>query len=220
MVVKAVEQAYLAVRSGIVRGKYPEGTRLTENEIAEAAGVSRTPVREALRRLGNEGLLTFVPHHGAIVTRLSPEEADDLFELRALIESYGADRAASRASEADRAELRRLAEAQFREASRRKPGHLERIGELNRHFHQRLQEAAGSDRLQALVAQLIEAPLVARTFNKYSREQLLSSARHHLEIVRALEARDGQWAAAVMRAHILSARQALRTSDPAGPKRG
>ena len=65
---KAVDKAYQTVRERIVRGVYPASSRITEQEVAAVAGVSRTPVREALRKLHAEGLLEFIPHQGAVVT--------------------------------------------------------------------------------------------------------------------------------------------------------
>ena len=72
---KAAQQAYNTLRTGIIEGVYAPGTRVTEQEIAASAEVSRTPVREALRRLEAEGLLRFVPHQGAFVTRWSEQDA-------------------------------------------------------------------------------------------------------------------------------------------------
>lgn len=209
---RAVDKAYRAVREGILAGRYAPASRITEQEVAAAAGVSRTPVREALRRLHAEGLVDFAPNHGAVVTEWSVEDADEIFALRALLESYGAERAASRATASQLAELRELAERQYEESLTRLPGHLERIGELNSRFHRRLQEAAGSGRLSRTLASLLEAPLVMKTFLNYTADDLQRSAAHHLELVRALEARDGQWAASVMRSHVLAARRTLQTS--------
>ena len=207
---KAVDKAYQTVRERIIRGVYPAPSRITEQEVAAAAGVSRTPVREALRRLHAEGLLEFIPHQGAIVTEWTREDRDDLFELRALLESYGAARAARRMSEAGIAELRQIAEDQYHETVAKSPGYLNRIGELNSQFHRRIHELAGSSRLVTALASLIEAPLMMRTFENYKDEDLVRSASEHLEIVRALESRDGDWSAALMRAHILGARGILR----------
>ena len=95
---KAVDKAYQTVRERIVRGIYPAASRITEQQVAADAGVSRTPVREALRRLHAEGLLEFVPHQGAIVADWTTEDRDDVFELRAMLESYGVGRAARRIS--------------------------------------------------------------------------------------------------------------------------
>ena len=206
---RAVDRAYEAVRTGIIAGRYLAGARLTEQEIATAVGVSRTPVREALRRLDAEGLVDFTPNLGAVVTSWTEEDSDEVFELRAMLESHGVRRAATRATAAQVGELRRLAELQFRESVDRRTGHLERIADLNSQFHRRLQEAAASVRLSRALAALIEAPLMMRTFQKYTPEDLQRSAQHHLEIVRALEARDPAWAASVMLSHIHAARGAL-----------
>ena len=207
---RAVDKAYQAVRAGIIAGRFAAGSRITEQEVAVAAGVSRTPAREALRRLHSEGLVEFTPNQGAIVTTWSVEDADEIFDLRALLESYGAARAARLASAADVAELRALAEAQYAEAVRRATGHLDRIAELNSRFHRRMQEVAGSPRLSRALAALLEAALVMRTFRNYTPEDLQRSATHHLELVLALEERDEDWASSVMRAHIHSARRTLR----------
>jgi len=207
---RAVDQAYQTVRDGIISGRYPPASRITEQEIAEAAGVSRTPVREALRRLHGEGLVEFQANHGAVVTDWSDTDANEVFELRAMLESHGAARAAVNATPVQRQELRELAEEQHRHSLERGEGHLERIGELNSHFHRRLQEAANSPRLARALAALLEAPLIMKTFLKYRPQDLERSAVHHLELVRAIESGDPDWAASVMRSHILAARCALR----------
>ena len=207
--VRAVDKAYDAVRSGIIAGRYLAGARLTEQEIATTVGVSRTPVREALRRLDAEGLVEFTPNLGAIVTVWSEADSDEVFDLRAMLESYSARRATERATPQQIAELRELAETQHRESVERGSGHLERIADLNSRFHRRLQEAAASARLSRALAALIEAPLMMRTFQMYTPEDLERSALHHLEIVRALEARDPEWAASVMLSHVHAARGAL-----------
>ncbi|MDY0065731.1 MAG: GntR family transcriptional regulator [Steroidobacteraceae bacterium] len=208
---KAVDKAYQTVRDRIVRGVYPAASRITEQEVAAVAGVSRTPVREALRKLHAEGLLEFVPHQGAVVTEWTSEDRDDVFELRALLESYGAARAARRMTDQGLAELRRLAEEQYHETLSKADGYLERCGDLNSQFHRRIHEFAGSSRLVSALASLIEAPLMMKTFAAYQDEDLIRSASHHLEIVRALETRDSDWSAALMRSHVLGARGALRS---------
>jgi DNA-binding GntR family transcriptional regulator len=207
---RAVDRAYDIVRSGIIAGRYAPESRLTEQEVAEAAGVSRTPAREALRRLHSEGLVRFTPNQGAVVASWSDADADEIFDLRRLLESHGAARAAEYATPDDIAELKACAEAQIQEARARAPGHLERIAELNSRFHRRLREAAASPRLAHALTTLLDATLVLRTFNDYTPENLVRSAAHHLELVRAIEARDAEWASSVMRAHILAAKRTLR----------
>ena len=109
---RAFEKAYRTVRDGVIAGRFPPARRITEQEVAEAAGVSRTPVREALRRLHAEGIVDFRPNQGAIVTAWSADDAEEIFELRAILESHGARRAAQRATSAQVAALRDLAERQ------------------------------------------------------------------------------------------------------------
>lgn len=206
----AVGKAYRTVRERIVRGIYPAASRITEHEVAAAAGVSRTPAREALRQLHAEGLVEFTPHQGAVVAEWTSEDRQDVFELRALLEAYGAARAAGRVTPAGIGELRQMAEDQYRETQSKPVGYLENIGALNSRFHRRIHDFAGSSRLSSALASLIEAPLMMKTFAAYKEEDLIRSAAHHLEIVRALEAGDPDWSAALMRSHILGARCALR----------
>lgn len=194
------------VRDGILRGSYRAGSRLTEQELALAAGVSRTPVREALRRLESEGLVLVAPNHGAVVAAFETKDAEEIFELRAVLEPVSARRAALRASAQQVAELRSLAEKQAAESRRRGRGHLLRIGDLNDRFHRLLQQAAASPRLEKALAGLIEGPMILRTFGQYSPAELQRSADQHLELVQALEARDPVWAEGVMHAHILAGR--------------
>jgi len=207
---RAVDKAYETVKQGILTSRFPGGARVTEQEIAALSGVSRTPVREALRRLQAEGLVDFTPNFGAVVTAWTESDVDEVFQLRSLLESHGARRAAMLATPEQLATLRELAEAQFRESTQRTEGYLDRIGELNSRFHHTLQDVAASPRLTRALSALIEAPLMMRTFHKYSADDLERSAQHHLELCSALEARDADWAASVMASHVHAARGALR----------
>jgi DNA-binding GntR family transcriptional regulator len=209
---RAVDRAYSVVRDGILRGAYASGARLTEQDIALAAGVSRTPVREALRRLETEGLVRVSPNHGAVVAAFEHEDAEEIFDLRAVLEPISARRAAVRASAEQIAELRLLAERQLRESRTRRRGYLLRIGELNDRFHRLVQRAARSPKLEKALSGLIEALLILRTFREYSPSELQRSADQHLELVQALEARDPGWAASVMQTHIMAGRGAYLRS--------
>lgn len=207
--VRAVEKAYQTVRAGILCGRFAPATRITEHEVATAAGVSRTPAREALRLLHSEGFVDFTPSQGAVVTEWSSEDANEIFDLRALLECYGAARAATRATAGQIETLQGLAAQQCAEVVEHRDGYLDRIASLNSRFHRYLQEAARSPRLSRALASLLEASLIMKTFQNYTPEDLERSSVHHLELVRALAARDAEWAASVMRAHILSAKQTL-----------
>lgn len=207
---RAVDKAYAAVRSGIIEGRYEPNTRITEQEVAAAAGVSRTPAREALRRLHAEGLLIFTPNVGAVVAEWTQADADEIFDLRALLESHAASRAARLVADSTLREMRQCALDQLQEARQRTEGHLDRISALNSKFHRLLLSAADSPRLAHALTSLLEAPLIMKTFRRYSIASLERSALHHLELVQAFEARDPEWAASVMRSHILAAKVAIK----------
>ena len=205
---KAAQKAYEVVRGRIIDGDFAPGDRITEAEIAETAAVSRTPVREALHRLEAEGLIRFVPNQGAFVSSCGVTEAEEIFELRAMLESYAATLCAERATAEQAAELVRLATEQFAESQKR--GSIKKIADLNARFHDLVLAAAGSDLLRASMAALSNAPLVFQTFREYSQEDLVRSAQHHLEFAEAVEQRNPDWAASVMRAHIFAARTVFR----------
>jgi len=216
---RAAERAYATIRDGILHGTYDAGSRLTEEDLARTAGVSRTPVREALRRLHAEGLVQFEPNHGAVVALYDLDRAEEIFELRALLEPVGARRAAERATPDTISTLRSLAEQQIAESTRRRGEYLLRIGQLNDRFHRLIQAAAESSRLEKTLAGLIEATLILSTFRQYTPAELIRSADQHLELVQAFEARDPVWAHSIMATHILAGRAAyLRTrQEPAAP---
>ena len=208
---RASDRVYEIVRSGIVDGRYEPGARLREEDLASDIGVSRTPVREALRRLDADGLVDFSPNRGAHVATWSADDIEEIFALRALLEGFGARLAAERAGPDAAADLRRVAEDM---AAAAKLGDLDRVAELNQTFHHTILSAAGNMRLVETLARLIEVPLVQRTFRHYGPDDLQRSLEHHRELVLAIEANDGVWAESVMRSHVLAARNVLRRGTP------
>lgn len=208
----AVEKAYVEIRDAIHAGRFPPGTHLKEGELADLIGVSRTPIREALRRLNAEGSVRFMRNHGAFVADWSSAEVREIFELRAILEGYAAEKAAERASPEQLSHLRNLAEEMISLEATGTPDALARIAEANGEFHRLITQAAGTQRLSNMMAQVVEVPLVLRTFHRYNPEALRRSLRHHLEIVSAFEVRDGAWAGSVMRSHIAAAWHAIEAS--------
>ena len=106
----AVEKAYSVIRDGIMGGTYSGGSHLKAEDLAVAIGVSRTPVREALRRLHSEGLVDFVANRGAYVLNWDKSDVDEVFGLRMVLESFAAELAADRRLPEQLAELRDLAD--------------------------------------------------------------------------------------------------------------
>lgn len=207
------ERAYIAIRERVLSGEYPAGERLREEELAEAVGVSRTPVREALRRLDAEGLVEFIPNRGAHVASWSQHDLEEIFGLRALLEGYAARLAAAKIDAAELQELDVLAGQMEGIVRRGVEGRYEQMALLNSRFHRLVVEAARNKRLAALVGSVVQLPLQQRTLREYSERRLDRSMSQHRELIDALAAGDTRWAEAVMQAHVLGARHAL---DAAG----
>jgi len=211
-VATAVDRAYRAIRGGIVSGVYPPGAHLTAQELASTVGLSRTPVREAMRRLHAEGLISFIAHRGAFVAQLDERDIFKIYDLRVVLEAYAAETAAHEASDAQIAELDAMASEMSEVVDRRAGQFAERVAQLNNTFHKLIVSAADNPRLESALASIVEAPLVLRTFRRYGMEELRRSMHQHMELVLALRARDGAWARSVMSSHILAGRNALLRS--------
>lgn len=202
MMSKASQRAYQAIRDAILSGRYLPGARLTEEELAALSGVSRTPVRDALRLLASELYVTMVPNHGTFVTDWTLDDIVEIFELRSLLEGHGAARAALRAGPEQIAALEEQVRIIDGELAREDAPDLDRFLAANRRFHDLITEAADSARLSAMVHRLVQPPVVARTATRYRRSDLARSNAHHRELIEAFRARDPDWARAVMTAHI------------------
>ncbi|MEV6315501.1 GntR family transcriptional regulator [Streptomyces sp. NPDC051776] len=140
-----------AIRDDIVSGVHPPGSRLTEEVLARRYGVSRVPVREALRTLESEGFVTTRRHAGACVAEPSEQEAADLLDIHALLEPLGAARAAQRRTEAHLKVLRGLVRLG---QERAQGGQVADLRSLGGWFHETLAQASGSPSLAALLTQV------------------------------------------------------------------
>ncbi|MFD7502772.1 GntR family transcriptional regulator [Streptomyces sp. NPDC059850] len=140
-----------AIRDDIISGTCPPGSRLTEELLARRYGVSRVPVREALRTLESEGFVTTRRHAGACVAQPSEKEAADLLDIRALLEPLGAARAAQRRTEGHLKVLRGLVRLGQERAQHGRLGELRSLGDW---FHETLAQASGSPSLAGLLVQL------------------------------------------------------------------
>jgi DNA-binding GntR family transcriptional regulator len=205
----AVETAYQTIRALIIDGSYVSGQHLTGERLAEAVGVSRTPVREALRRLDAEGLVRVVPNQGAYVTGWTAADIDQMFELRTVLEAYATGLATDRLTDAQIDRIAVLADETYRLAVGRADSFRHAIAQANSELHMIIVNAAAHARLANMIASVVELPLVMRTLRVYSQDDLLRSAGHHRELALAFRARDASWATAVMRSHLLAAKRAI-----------
>ncbi|NKB37518.1 MAG: FCD domain-containing protein [Gammaproteobacteria bacterium] len=209
----ATERAYLYVKEQILSGRYPAGSHLKEEHIAEDAKVSRTPVREALRRLSTEHLVKFVPNQGAFVISWEDDDVDGIFEIRIMLEGYSAYRAASRIDEEDIREMEMCAnEIEKLCKKHNKENHRKTI-EYNHRLHSIIVEAAGSEHLRRLLVSLVEIPMLLKTIDRYSNKDVERSNRHHRELIEAFRAKDGQWAKNVMESHLRAGHRIYVSED-------
>lgn len=201
---RASDRAYGAIRNMILSGELPAGAQLGEEALAEMCGVSRTPVREALRRLEADMLVGRTDTQRTFVADWSIDDVADAFELRAMLEGRAARRAAERMTDSAMARIRAANRALGTAIQGLVPD-VSGFLEGNREFHAIILEVAGSRRLAALLGTLIEQPVVLRTARQYSREELRRSHAEHEELAAAFARRDGAWAEAIMTSHILRA---------------
>ncbi|MGH3359371.1 MAG: GntR family transcriptional regulator [Nocardioidaceae bacterium] len=202
-----IVNVYERLREQILTGEFTEGTWLREGTLATALGTSRTPVRDALRRLHGDGLVKLTPNRGAQVTGIALSNIEDIFELRSLLEGFAA-RKAAESGAADAAHLTALCDAMEVAATSRIDAGDE-ITRLNLQFHSAVHEASGSALLPRLLEGVIAISLVRHTFHHYDEQETARSFAQHRELVRAITARDGAWAEAVMVAHIRAARRTV-----------
>lgn len=201
---RAVDRAYATIRAAILASEFESGDSLREEELADRTGVSRTPVREALRKLAAEGFVQILPNRGARVATWSLADVREIFGLRAVLEAHCAGLAANNATTGQISELRDLADGMLRllgDGSER----IDQIAILNNQFHEAILKASGNVRAQILVTGLIQTALVHRTYRVYGADILHRQLAHHNELADAIAARNPQWAKSVMTAHVIGA---------------
>lgn len=205
--------AYELIRAAIVEQRYEPGQRMIEQRIAEELGLSRTPVREALRRLEAEGLVISERHRGASVRPISPTEVVDLYGLRIRLESYAAELAATRATAQDVEDLA-AAVAGFSEVraglgDADELDEVRRLNAANRTVHDVILRAARHQRLDAMLGRTVDIPLVFQAFRRFRRTEIERSDLFHQLILDAITRRDGTRAGELMAEHIRQGLQAV-----------
>ena len=200
-----VEEAYRHLKTRIMSADLPPGASLNELEIAAALGTSRTPVREAIRKLEQEGLVMRYPNRGAIVTKLSMTDVLEIWQLREILEPAACALAADRI---DRDALARL-EGAFLELRGQEmgPEAYEAFLRADVGLHGLIVDSTGNATLRSVLGMLNERIVQVRVVTSPTRFQ--SAVAEHLAIVAALKARDAQEAMAAMRRHLERARQSL-----------
>jgi DNA-binding GntR family transcriptional regulator len=189
------------LRMAIYRGEFPPGQQLVESELAEKYKTSRGAVREALALLQNEHLVTRQRNRSAWVRAVTIEEAIEILEVRALIEGLCAARAALRASDQDRVELRRLA-GQMTDAVRN--GDVRTDSLLSDQIHTRLREMAGQQTAAGIIDRLRHQGVRYQFHVSLLPGRLVQGAQEHLDIIDAVISGDPVAAERITREHFAS----------------
>lgn len=197
------EDAYEQLKSSIEAGELLPGTRLREAELAGQLGVSRTPVREAIRRLEAEGLVSMMPRSGAVVAALDHQSMMELYDFRCVLEGMAARLVARHASDVEIDEIRELIASEVPLAD-----DPSRLAELNRQLHSLLYRAARNRYLERTLLSLRSAmTLLGGTTMRIEGRSMTAHAEHQA-ILAAIEARDPDAAEAAARQHLLNAQRA------------
>lgn len=198
----AWEQSYLTLRRRLADGTYPAGSRLREEELAAQLGVSRTPIREALRRLDAEGWLRVVPNQGAFAASWSRQDIEEIFDLRALLEAHACEQAAMRPTPAGIAALKAACAAGEASLPATTLAAVEAVSDANVRFHQTIWEMSGQARTRSMLGTLAVPPMILRNFQHFDDANLRRSLAQHREMAAAIASRNPSLAGAVMRAHV------------------
>ncbi|HVL75946.1 MAG TPA: GntR family transcriptional regulator [Noviherbaspirillum sp.] len=195
------------LRARILSGEFSTGDRLVEGRLSEELGASRVPVREALRALASEGLVTIEPRRGASVVFLSDEMAHDLVEVRATLEGLNAKLAAQRRTDKVVAELKEVLERGMAAA---KTGRPDQLAALNYEFHELLATAAGNAVLTDMVRSL--RTRTAMLFAPNTKERARQDWEEHAQVLHAVISGNAELAALLAAQHVHNSAEARMKS--------
>ncbi|MFP7760186.1 GntR family transcriptional regulator [Marisediminicola sp. LYQ134] len=202
------EVVFWELRSRIMSGVLAPGAILRAQAFAEEFGVSRTPVREALQRLAETGLVEYIPNRGATVIGYTPEQMIETYYVRATLESRAAALAAPRITPAELATLAQLIDDMEEFVPGDTAQDVGELGRINIDFHRLIVQASGSKMLETLVGTVRQMPLMIRNFQNYGETFRRRVNHQHRDILTALESGDAEWAEVAMKSHIFAARNA------------
>ena len=185
----------------IFAGELVPGTRVPEKQLCQRFGISRTPLREALKVLAADGLITLLPNRGARVTKLTPEDADELFPVMGALEALSGELACAHATDADIAEVRAL---HYQMALHHTRGERDDYFRCNQAIHRKIMEMAGNPTLAQVYDGLAGRIRRVRYLANTSRPRWDAAMAEHERILAALEARDGSGLAALLKAHLMN----------------
>ena len=192
-------QIFNRIRDDILTGNYTPGEELKEATLGKQLGVSRTPVREALRQLDLEGLVEIAPNRGAKVIGISRKDVEDIYHMRARLEGLAARKAAEQIKEEELAELEEV--ILLSEFHVKKPESKQMV-RLDGRFHEIMYRASGSRMLEHVLTDFLHYVKMARSHSVKTEHRAQESVKEHKRILEAIRQRDGDLAEQLANEHI------------------
>ncbi|HEX7081964.1 MAG TPA: GntR family transcriptional regulator [Gammaproteobacteria bacterium] len=195
------------LRELITRGELAPGERLNERLLTQRFGISRTPLREAVKILSSEGLVKLLPNRGAVVTTITRADAEDMFQVMAVLEALGGELACRRASDEDIDEVRRLHEKM---RGCHEAGDLVTYFELNQKIHQKIIDCAGNRELADAYRRISVRIRRGRYMANLSRPRWNEVMSEHERILDALVHRDSERLKEILALHLANKAKVIR----------
>ena len=192
------------LREDIIAGKYRQGEELKETAIGKEYGVSRTPVREAIRQLELEGLIKVIPNKGAYVDGISAKDVLDIYEIRSRLEGLCARWATEHITHE---QMDRMDEAVYMAEFHYRRSHFDKMAEMDSNFHEIMYEASGSKKLQHILSDFHQYVYSIRKMSVEAKTRGQDSIEEHRQIAEAIRNKDADLAEKLSHKHILNAMQ-------------
>lgn len=200
-------QVYQILRDDICAGKYDPGFWLQEKELAEALGVSRSPVREALRQLVADGLVIEVPNKGVFVKEFTLRDIDEIFDMRVMLESYGIQKSRRNLTAVRRQRLFELLETLEKSCA---AGDMEHYVQADEELHIRIVELGGNSLVESTYDRVRSMNQQFRVLSLTSHQRFEESMEEHRRLIHALAVGDVAVAEEAMRVHLELARRTIK----------
>ena len=203
-------KVFESIREDILSGRYEQNTELKEAAIGAELGVSRTPVREALRQLELEGLVTIIPNRGAYVNMITAKDVQDIYVIRSMLEGLCVRWATEHITQE---QLEELDEIILLSEYHMDKGHSDQLTELDGRFHQILYEASQSRILDHVLSDFHKYVQLARRTSVKTEERAIKSIGEHNEILNAIKAKDAEKAGNLATIHIMHVMENLHIEE-------
>jgi DNA-binding GntR family transcriptional regulator len=190
------EKILETIRDAILKGTLKPGERVSEPDLAERFGISRTPIREAFRQLESEGYLLVVPRKGAVVASLSERDIEEFYAIKIILEGFAAKMAAENLTEKD---IERLESINERLQKMADEGDVKKFFRVHNEFHEIFIKAAGNDKLSEMINQLVMKFKRLRLASLSQPGRMEGSVEEHRNMIRAFKSHDGDRADGLVR---------------------